>query len=165
MVFYTSDCDVTRQTLFIRGCPDLGTAPPTEGGWIPDSTTWATDTVMISAVPPMEPVRFGFEFPTAGGRSFYLDNVRLEFLQPMSIPEAGPEGFTIAPNPATHQLRIRASGPLRGVLAVRDADGRCVLRHPVSGVQADIDLGGLANGLYLVHLEGTRNMARFAVAR
>lgn len=163
-VFFTTDCDDTRNTLFIIGGGDLATSPASIYSLIPDSSTWATDTVPLGVVPAFEPVRFGFEVPTAGSVGLYLDNVRLELLQPMGLPEPTAHDLSIAPNPANNQLTVRFGIPTEGQLMVEDASGRLVRSVPVRGDQVTLETHALRSGVYVFRLQGTDRSVRCIIA-
>ena len=64
-------------------------------------------------------------------------------------------GLEIYPNPASHTLRCvvpNGTSTQMARLIVRDVSGRSLLTHSVNGDQEELDVSGLANGVYLLEL-------------
>jgi hypothetical protein len=69
--------------------------------------------------------------------------------------------FHMAPNPATGtvQLLHPGNGPVTGHWVFRNGLGQETLRHAVQGERTEVALGSLAEGIYLVRLEGSMTTA------
>lgn len=84
--------------------------------------------------------------------------------QTWTVPEEA--GLWLAPNPCDDVLTVRWNGPIeRGELVLHDMLGRDLVRSALSGYGAEVHLGGLASGTYLltVDLDGTRLSRKVAV--
>ncbi|MBK5283875.1 MAG: hypothetical protein JJE25_00600, partial [Bacteroidia bacterium] len=49
-VFYTTDCGITKHTLWMKGNSTLETSPPTTNRFVPNSGEWQTDTIHLNAL-------------------------------------------------------------------------------------------------------------------
>lgn len=78
-------------------------------------------------------------------------------------------GLEIYPNPASHTLRCvvpNGTSTQMARLIVHDVSGRSLLTHSVNGDQVELDVSGLANGVYLLELldgHTRRSVQRFVV--
>ncbi|TPG71906.1 T9SS C-terminal target domain-containing protein [Hymenobacter nivis] len=79
---------------------------------------------------------------------------------------AGAPGFAAFPNPTAGPLRLELP-PGFGLteIQVLNALGQTVLRRPSSGASAELDLSGLAPGLYIVRARGTGGVLARGVVR
>ncbi len=87
-----------------------------------------------------------------GGLSFWRsDMVTGTDLITLSLP-----AFRMIPNPASSSVEVHLSGALAGSgsWVIRNSIGQEVSRYGVRGDRTDIPLGTLADGVYLVRLEG-----------
>ncbi len=67
------------------------------------------------------------------------------------------EGFSLSPNPATTEILLQSTEPMRSVL-LTDVSGKEVYRATVSGNNLSISTTSLPNGLYLVRIQTTNGM-------
>jgi hypothetical protein len=70
-------------------------------------------------------------------------------------------GFRMAPNPATGTVQLLHPGNngVNGHWVFRNGLGQEVMRHAVLGERTEVGLGSLAEGIYLVRLEGSLTTA------
>jgi hypothetical protein len=80
--------------------------------------------------------------------------------------EPWPAEITVYPNPASMQLSVRANHDL-GAVSVWNAQGQLVMHNRGNGRIMELQVHGLANGLYILSadLAGERHAVRFAVER
>lgn len=65
--------------------------------------------------------------------------------------ERAPETLSVFPNPAMNELTIQSNRPL-AKLELASVTGQVVLSQSISGTQHELDVSGLANGVYVVSI-------------
>lgn len=75
----------------------------------------------------------------------------MDRLQSIAVTSVGAQGITIYPNPATTQLTVVTEDDGEGKISISDMHGRaCLATQYFSGGKADIDVSGLAQGIYFL---------------
>ncbi len=93
------------------------------------------------------------------GSGYYIDDVWLSHIDSMhyaGIEDYSPDNFSIYPNPTTDVLSIEARGGNVSSLDIEVLDiwGQSVLRELTNSSKFQINLRGLASGLYNVLIRG-----------
>jgi hypothetical protein len=107
-VLATGDCGDTYTEYYRKGGLDLATAPNfTSSIFIPDSSQWRTDSVVVSGYGTQPEVIVAFRNVGHWGQAIYVDNVRVGTLYPLGVKDKqGSALITILPNPCEGHFRI-----------------------------------------------------------
>ncbi|MEM0998818.1 MAG: T9SS type A sorting domain-containing protein [Bacteroidota bacterium] len=84
-----------------------------------------------------------------------LDRISYQDPNPVALAPAIPTDVKVYPNPASDRLIVEQGQRLHESLELLDLQGRILRQMPLSGYRNDLDLSGLAPGLYLYRLKGT----------
>ena len=99
-----------------------------------------------------------------GGLSFWRSDAFIGF----NHPPSNERGFTLAPNPANEQIELWLTmGSVVSYWVIQNSMGQALNRGPVLGERTVIPVDDLAEGHYLIKLEGSSAAAvqRFVVVR
>lgn len=170
-VLYSTDCGQTWTTIWSRSGQQLNTVINTPSlvydFFPPSSGEWKTGTINLSAVPAARRanVRFRFEFESAGGNHFFLDNLRLSQVASAQNPQSAT--VSVFPNPAQDHLNVTWANPGESLqLMLTDAAGRSVADWKVNdgGSTFRLDLPeGLNPGWYILTVSGHSGKASVPV--
>ncbi|MGB3617542.1 MAG: M43 family zinc metalloprotease [Catalinimonas sp.] len=161
-VRFSRDCGatwLTRQTL--TGSRLATAEEPASGSddtFVPTADEWKLHTVDIPDLFRGEPIMFRFELISDRGNAIYLDDIRLQADEPVSIEALEQAAdLRVFPNPSAGAVRVayHLSGPEVATLDVLDLLGRRVWQQtdrPKSVGPQEIEIKGLPRGVYMVRL-------------
>ncbi len=162
IVFYTTDCGVTKHTIWEKGDSLLATAAPTSNRFSPGSAQWRTDTININNLTAYNDVQFGFENVCGFGNYLYLDNINITYLN-VGIEEINPTpDLTIYPNPFTDIFTVVITNNLTkdNTITITNVLGEIVLEQAIPMLNhqtIDINLHGIASGIYFLKIKSGDN--------
>ncbi len=72
------NCSINYDNLlYFRGGDDLGTSPPVDTFWIPNSTNWRTEIIDLSQFAGVSDISFAFINLSGWGNNLFLDNIEV----------------------------------------------------------------------------------------
>jgi PKD repeat protein len=160
-IAYSTDCGKTWLVKDNISGGELVTAGLGDAGYLPLPGDWREVTLNMGTVIQQDHVRIRFRYASGlFSNDLFLDDVRIN--GSVGVPElAGAAAMSLAPNPATEQVRIDmdlAGAP--ATLTLRDALGRPVHQAalPAGTTSTTVDLrrSAIAPGLYQVELDNGR---------
>jgi PKD repeat protein/photosystem II stability/assembly factor-like uncharacterized protein len=154
-IFYTTDCGSTKNYLYAKGGLSLKTDSITpSSGFVPDSSSWATDTVSLWQISNLTDVQFGFEASSYGRCIIFLDNINI-VTGPFTVgvEETAAAGLSIIPNPASEQVLISFGTLLsNGQLRVMNIAGQEMINKKISGNELNLDVSAFPKGIYIIEV-------------
>ena len=91
-----------------------------------------------------------------GFRKYTTSGVILPWAIPTSVACVQQNNVLLYPNPATNMLYVNTALLGETVVTIQDMTGRTILTGNVAEANHAVDIAGLAKGLYMVRLMGTR---------
>ncbi|HRC32384.1 MAG TPA: T9SS type A sorting domain-containing protein [Bacteroidia bacterium] len=149
-VFYTTDCGVTRTSIFKKGGSDLATAPSTQSQYAPANNEWITYQLSLAAVANNTAVQFGFENINGYGNRLYLDNININ--QSTGVAENISSTLQLYPNPSSGFFIINDLKNELKIIEVFNQHGQLLMSMKNALPQNRIDLSAFENGLYIVKI-------------
>jgi PKD repeat protein len=155
-VYYTLDCGDTRYYLYSKGGMNLSTAPPTHYSFGPDSSQWATDTIVLTGLPGI--LQIGFEVFGYQGNWLYLDNINITEGLATSIQQVHYDAgkLQVYPVPANDKVYIEVSSGTTSIVSVRiiNSMGQIVSNGTVeNGVVSEFNTSDYPPGIYKVRAD------------
>ena len=107
-----------------------------------------------------ETVHVAFINETDNGFKLYLDNIRVEKENPLSIEENTINPISVYPNPTANFFTVKGAEELVSI-TVLSLDGKMVKRSS----NAKVDISELSNGKYIVEIVSKSNVTRTALIK
>src|SRR5258706_1053578 len=158
IIFYTTDCAITKHTLWTKGGSQLATAVPTTNRFVPAATEWHTDTIQLNALTIYNDVQFGFENKCDYGNYLYLDNINISMLNVgIDAPAGNTSEMNVYPNPSGDiiTVSINANSIIDNKVELLDMLGNIMYTKEISrsGKQSvQINMKGYSVGAYFVRI-------------
>ena len=96
------------------------------------------------------------------GKATASVSFKFEVIPITAVSESASNGIKVYPNPTTSFINVSGSGPFgRSIVVVRDLLGREISCLPMDEKGLAIDLGDIANGIYLVNIVGDKGEILF----
>ncbi|MGP8216326.1 MAG: C10 family peptidase [Bacteroidia bacterium] len=118
-VYYSTDCANTWNLVYLKGGQKLSTTGGDSaetgadtnglGCFVPGSTNWRTDTVVIPAIANQPSVMFSFENRSGNGTNLYVDNINLPSTPLSVLNVKQTNSAKIYPNPNNGSFTIQSS--------------------------------------------------------
>lgn len=83
----------------------------------------------------------------------YLDSLTINFSYPLAVEDLKTVSLSIAPNPASNNVKVTLDGTESAQVRMVDVLGNVVYSEQVAGSK-NIDVSGFKNGVYFVTIEG-----------
>jgi len=160
IVYYTTDCGITKHTIWEVGDSLLATALPTSNRFVPGSGQWKTDSVNVSNLMIYNDVQFGFENVCGFGNYLYLDNINLSYLNTGIDELNNTADLTIYPNPFSDIFTVSINNNITkdNHLEVSNVLGEMIYEQDIPLINhqtIDIDLHGISSGVYFIRMKST----------
>jgi hypothetical protein len=157
-VLLSNDCGDTWTEVYLKGGSDLATAADlTASSFVPDSTQWRHEALVIAGDPFSE-VIIAFQNRGHYGQPIFVDNINIDDY--ILVDEKTIEhNLELYPNPAASSVVLSVYLARGGdaQLSIIDATGKLVQQEKIIAVRGRferrIDLDQLSNGLYVLQLE------------
>ncbi len=158
IVFYSTDCGLTKHTLWVKGDSLLATAAPTTGRFVPGSAQWKTDSISLNSLTNFNDVQFGFENKNGFGNYIYLDNINITCLNTSIYEVSASDGITIFPNPTDNTITISiANNPIKeNKIELNNLFGDIIYTNEISlspNQKITIDIHTLPSGIYFLRMK------------
>jgi Pregnancy-associated plasma protein-A/Secretion system C-terminal sorting domain len=155
-LYYSLNCGSTWSQLWKDGGLSLATstAGNTSSPFVPTATDWKNISMDVSQFAGLPRVSFKFENNGHWGNALYIDNINLRADKVSSIATIAPSyPVSIYPNPTSGitAVRLPEDHPYTDI-AIINALGQTVLIHHIIDSLSLIDVRGLCDGLYTIHL-------------
>lgn len=166
VVYASSDCGTTWNTVYYKGGTDLATAPNVAAGsgtlacWAPAASEWRNESINLTAYAGNANVMFAFENRSGWGQWLFLDNININGAAIVAINEKLlNQGISVYPNPMHDNVTIKATQNIAN-LTLTNLLGQTVAE--ISGVSLlnTISTAHLSNGMYVLKItltNGTTN--------
>ncbi len=164
IVIVSTDCGKTWNTLWAHGGGTLATTTTNTGNVVysPAATDWVSDSsISLANLAGETSVQFGFVNYSAHGNAVYLDNINIYV--PTSVNTGVNDisnnvRLNVIPNPTTGRcvIRIDMNQAADVSLTVVNTLGQQIWTRDMGTVKVageSLDLSGLAQGVYLVHVK------------
>jgi hypothetical protein len=151
----TTDCGDTWNTVYKKWGAQLQTTAPIYDAFVPTTSQWRTDSINVSSYALNNEVRFRFRNINRGGNNIYLDNIKVSSKTIKNILRD--KGLLIYPNPVHNKLVVQHYAVPTNLQSINiyNEQGKRVKSisyHKNANTIETIQLGGLANAVYLVEL-------------
>ncbi|MFH1320502.1 MAG: T9SS type A sorting domain-containing protein [Bacteroidota bacterium] len=129
-IFYSTDCGITKNLLYLKGGEDLATGSSSTSPFIPADSEWRKDSIDLSGLPGISSVQIFFENHSGWGNFLYLDNININIDVPPGIKNEIKNNILINvfPNPASDLISVNFTSnnnkPVK--VFVYDIDGKLV---------------------------------------
>ncbi len=158
IVFYTTDCGLTKHTLWEKGDSLLSTAATTSGRFVPGSAQWRTDSVNISNLTIYNDVQFGFENVNGFGNYIYLDNINISYLNTGMEELNKPTDITVFPNPFSDifTVSITNNSTRNNQFEISNVFGEIIYKQDITSFDRptfDVNLHGISSGVYFFRIK------------
>ncbi|MFN8699792.1 MAG: VPS10 domain-containing protein [Flavobacteriales bacterium] len=148
-VYYSPDCGVSWELIYLKGGDDLETAENTTEPFIPTAGQWRSEIVSLDSFDEEATLTFAFQNRGHWGNRIYVDDIYLAYSG--NTADISFKSLSILPNPADNQLTIR-SPQQRGMMEVFDATGRLVESVLIREETTILDVSDWSPGVYLFRL-------------
>lgn len=151
IVYYTTNCGLTKTKIFESGGADLSTGTHT-AGFVPTADEWQHVLATMNDLTNRSSVRFIFESKSAQGGTMYVDNINVE-VSSSNFPEGQ---LTVFPNPVQGNLKVAGMQPEENTkIDVLTTSGKVVYSTEfiAQGGVVNITLPQLAAGMYFLRVE------------
>jgi len=140
-ICYATSTNGINWTKF-AGTPLFNTYTPPSDTNVDKNGPWACDVVF-------DPVAINYKmwYETAAGFCYAASNVTTGII---NTTPSSQNGFVIYPNPAVNNITIEA--PQQAVIEITNIQGQTILQQHLLQGKTDIDISGLAKGLYILRL-------------
>jgi hypothetical protein len=165
IVYASIDCGLTWNKIYAKGGNELSTSSNVATAFVPNDSTWRTDTVSLSVYANYPSVQFKFENKSGWGNNLYVDNLNI-FYGPSGIEKLSDSfNFKIYPNPnsGSFSITIDNLNPHNVVdLQCFDIAGKSIFREEIkqSGqFQKQYHFSDLNKGIYIIRLEDKESVS------
>ena len=155
-VYYSSDCGLTRNQIYLKKGSILATAPDySAGAFIPTNTQWRNDTIDISNLTGNNNVLFYFTNIGHYGQVLYVDNINItdtnSYLNIKPNLQAENSSLLVyLKNNKDLELILNNNSSNNNDVFIYDASGNMVFRNNFHDSHQTIDVASLSSGLYIV---------------
>lgn len=160
-VLISTDCGATYASIYKKGGQQLATtAEPIVNAlniqaaiFTPTANQWRTETINLSPFATAEKAIFKFNCISGMGGSLNMDNFSFGGSY-VGVQETAVNNkhFTMYPNPANESVTIDIPVNASGDMMIMDITGKVVLQQPVTGIEQQVALTNIPEGMYLVQL-------------
>src|SRR5690606_158318 len=113
-VYISTDCGSNWTLVYAKGRESLATRSSTSAFFVPDSTDWRKEEILLINYFMYPAVQFKFENESDWGNNIDIDNINIENITTgysnNNIPKTDPK---IVPNPASGIINVRAAAETR----------------------------------------------------
>jgi len=151
----TTDCGSTWNTIYKKWGTQLQTTAPIYDAFVPTASQWRTDSINVSNYEQNNEVRFRFRNINRGGNNIYLDNIKCTAKTIKNILRD--KSLLIYPNPVHNKLVVQHYAVPTNLQSINiyNEQGKRVKStsyHKNANTIETIQLGGLANAVYMIEL-------------
>jgi hypothetical protein len=83
----------------------------------------------------------------------YCDSIFV--MEPLSVQENSHASFSVFPNPANDEIRLRISQPGKNTVVITDLNGRVIIAEETTEQNPLIDVSDLSEGIYFIRVGNT----------
>lgn len=154
IVLLSTDCGVNFNQVYYRTGNSLVTGPTQTTPFIPDSTQWASATILLNTYLVEQYVQVKIVNVTDGGNNLYIDNINIGDLPTGIDDEKNENPFSFYPNPASNSITIQfLDNKENRVVKVYNAVGKQLLTENVgTNKTAVISTKHLSSGIYYLEI-------------
>ena len=164
VVYYSTDCGSTWNTLLKKGGLDLSTTggyEPANSFLVPTSVSqWKQETIDLNlpGLIGQPEVMFSFENRCNQGHMLYISNIDITPLTGIVNETHEPVSVNIYPNPAKYNITIE-SPQQTAVIEISNLEGQLIKTIAANGNKTSIDVSAFPNGLYFVKVRTEKGIA------
>jgi len=155
-IAYSTDCGATWMVLYKKGGTDLSIIGNDSSFFIPTSSQWRTDTVLLDSVLGLPEVVFAFINYSGWGQPIYIDNINISNLVITNMNYLLSENYylKVFPNPFSTSTTLQTDiSFLNATLTIYNSFGQQVKQIiNISGKEITLYRDGLPCGLYFIRI-------------
>ncbi|PCJ23016.1 MAG: PKD domain-containing protein [Flavobacteriales bacterium] len=156
IVLLSTDCGTNFNQIYYRTGNTLVTGPTQTTPFIPDSTQWATATILLNPYLSEQYVQVKIVNITDGGNNLYIDDINIGITTGIEMLEEEVQ-FTVYPNPASDNIVIDFTKfSADKTISIYNSIGKLVLSKMISAKgKHTILVNHFSSGIYYLVLEGS----------
>ncbi|MCS7189103.1 MAG: M43 family zinc metalloprotease [Bacteroidia bacterium] len=143
-IYVSTDCGSTWQLLWERGGRDLSTYPGgcifasgslSNASFLPSSTDWATDSILLNAYKGLAPIRIRFEAVSGWGNNLFIDDISVDTVYAFASAISGPRSSQLSAYVSEGVIYFHTKHSLPELkIEVYDIQGRLVQQETITRI-------------------------------
>jgi photosystem II stability/assembly factor-like uncharacterized protein len=151
-IYVSTDCGSSWPQVYSKAGTALATTTDHAGNFTPLSTEWRTETINLTPYIGQSKVMVRFSFYVNSGNNIYIDDINIDHT--VGINELTSQSISVYPNPAKGTVHFNLPNVKENTsIEFYSTVGSLLKSVPVFSEVTDIDLSGLAAGLYFYSIK------------